>query len=324
MALYDRGYIGHEEPFKKLVNQGMIQGRSSLAYRVNGTNKFVSYNLRKEHDCSPMHVDVALVTNDILDTEAFKKWRPDLQEAEFILEGEKFYCGAEVEKMSKRLFNVVNPDDIIEQYGSDTLRLYEMFLGPIEQSKPWDTHGIDGVHRFLKKLWNLFADEEGNLKVTEDTPDDKALKILHKTIKKTEEDINRLSFNTSVSGFMICVNELTSLKCHSRKILEDLLKTVAPFAPHLCEELWEMLGHDGSIFSTGYPKFEEKYIMEDSHEYPIMINGKMRAKIKFATDANPSDMEKEVLSNETVLKWTEGKAPKKVIIVPRKIVNIVL
>ncbi|MDH5397655.1 MAG: class I tRNA ligase family protein, partial [Cyclobacteriaceae bacterium] len=324
LFLYDRGFINHEEPFKKLVNQGMIQGRSSLAHRIKDTNTFVSYNLRKAHQTTPIHVDISMVKNDELDIAQFKTWRQDLNDAEFILEDGKFICGSETEKMSKRLHNVVNPDDVAETYGTDTLRLYEMFLGPLEQSKPWDTHGIDGVYRFLKKLWNLFHNKSGDFELSEQQPSDQELKALHKVIKKVPEDIERLAFNTSVSSFMICVNELTSLKCNKRAILEDLISVIAPYAPHICEELWHLAGHDTSIVNAAFPKFEEKYIREEEHEYPIMINGKMRAKMKFALDTPHEEVEKAVLASDIVQKWTEGKPPKKVIIVPRKIINLVV
>ncbi len=322
--LKDIGKVSVEEPFKKLVNQGMIQGTSSLAYRINGTNKYVSYNLRKDYDCAPIHVDISMVKNDQLDTEAFKAWRPDLKDAEFILEGDKFMCGSEVEKMSKRYFNVVNPDDMVERYGADTLRLYEMFLGPLEQFKPWNTNGIDGVFKFLRKVWRLFYDDKGNLIVKDDKASDAELKVLHKAIKKVEHDIETLSLNTSVSTFMIAANELSSLKCHKREILEPFLIILSPFASHIAEELWSALGNDSSILQARYPQFVEKYLVEASHEYPIMINGKMRAKMHFALDMPQEDMKTQVLANETVLKWTEGKTPKKVIIVPKKIVNLVV
>ncbi len=323
LFLYDMGFISHEEPFQKLVNQGMIQGRSSIAHRLKDSNKFISLGLKDKRDTVPIHVDVKLVSNDELDIEAFKKWRPDLADAEFETEEGKFICGWEIEKMSKRLYNVVNPDDIIKDYGADTLRLYEMFLGPLEQSKPWDTNGIDGVHRFLKKLWNLFHSKKGFV-LSEDEPNSDELKILHKTIKKTEEDIDRLSFNTSVSGFMICVNELSSLKCNKRAVLEPLLIVLAPFAPHIAEELWAKSGNQESILDQPFPRFEEQYIKEEAHEYPIMINGKLRTKIEFQLDATQDFMKEETLKSEVVQKWLEGNDPKKVIIVPKKIINIVV
>ncbi|NMM48079.1 leucine--tRNA ligase [Marinigracilibium pacificum] len=323
--LKDIGYLTVEEPFKKLVNQGMIQGRSNFAYRVKDSHKFVSYNLKDDYDVSAIHVDVSLVHgNDELDTEAFKSWRPDLKDAEFILEDGKYICGWEVEKMSKSKYNVVNPDDIIEQYGADTLRMYEMFLGPLEQFKPWNTHGIDGVAKFLRKFWKLFYNEEGELIVNDTPADKKALKVTHATIKKTIEDIDSLSFNTVVSAFMICTNELTKMDCHSKEVLEPLVIALSPFAPHICEELWEGLGNSESITKAEFPSYNETYLVEDSHEYPIMINGKMRTKISFSLDTPVSEMEQTVKENEVVQKWLEGKDPKKIIVVPKKIVNVVI
>jgi len=322
--LYDLGLVQEDEPFKKLINQGMIQGRSNFVYRINGTNTFVSYNLRKEHKCTRMHVDVNIVHNDELDLEAFKVWRPDLKDTEFILEDGKYHCGVEVEKMSKSKYNVVSPDDIVAKYGADTLRLYEMFLGPLEQFKPWNTNGIDGVYKFLRKMWNLFHDENDALSISEEKATKAELKSIHKTIKKVQEDIERYSFNTPVSAFMICVNELSSLKCNKREVLESLTLIVSPYAPHIAEELWKLLGHDSDISSATYPAYNEAYLKEDAHEYPVSINGKMRVKIKFPFDMPKEEIEKEVLATEAVLKWTEGKTPKKVIIIPNKIVNIVV
>lgn len=322
--LFDIGWVCKDEPFKKLINQGMIQGRSNFVYRVKGTNKFVSYNLRKEYDVTPIHVDVNIVHNDILDTEAFKKWNPEYKDAEFILEDDKYVCGYAVEKMSKSLYNVVNPDDIIEQYGADTLRMYEMFLGPLEMSKPWDTNGIDGVHKFLRKFWKLFHDGDFNFSVSEDEPTEDELKILHKTIKKVTEDIERFSFNTSVSAFMICVNELTDLQCSKKLILEPLAILLSPFAPHITEELWSLCGNEGSITVAEFPKYEEKYLVESSFEYPVSFNGKMRFKIKLPVDISAKDAEKQVLEHELAQKWIEGKTPRKVIFVPQKIINIVI
>ncbi|QCK15950.1 leucine--tRNA ligase [Mangrovivirga cuniculi] len=323
--LKDIGYLTVEEPFKKLINQGMIQGRSNFVYRVKDSNKFVSLNLKDEYDVAAMHVDVSLVHgNDELDIEAFKKWRPDLAGAEFILEDGKYICGWEVEKMSKSKYNVVNPDDIIEQYGADTLRMYEMFLGPLEQFKPWNTHGIDGVAKFLRKFWRLYFNDEGELIVTDDTADKKALKVTHGTIKKTIEDIERLSFNTVVSAFMICANELTSMKCHSREALEPLVVALSPFAPHICEEIWAGLGHKESVTKAEFPSYIESYLVEDSHEYPIMVNGKMRTKISFSLDTPVPEMEATVKANDIVQKWLDGKDPKKIIVVPKKIINVVV
>ncbi|SMD37861.1 leucyl-tRNA synthetase [Reichenbachiella faecimaris] len=322
--LCDKGFAKEEEPFKKLVNQGMIQGRSNFVYRIKGTNKFVSLGLRDKHETSPMHVEVSLVDNDILDTEAFKAWRPDLKDAEFILEDGKYICGYEVEKMSKSKYNVVNPDDIIEKYGADTLRMYEMFLGPLEQFKPWSTHGIDGVFKFLRKFWRLFHNGEETFEVADEAPTNEEQKVIHRTIKKVEEDINNLSLNTSVSTLMIAVNELTALKCNKREVLEKLVITLSPFAPHLAEELWELLGHKGGVSLAQFPVYDERFLTESTHEYPISINGKVRAKIAFAIDKPKGEIEAEVLDNEVVKKWTEGKTPKKMIIVPKRIINVVV
>ncbi|MFN3403587.1 MAG: leucine--tRNA ligase [Cytophagaceae bacterium] len=322
--LKDIGYVSSEEPFKKLINQGMIQGRSNYVYRIQGTNKYVSYNLRKNYDTTPLHVDVNIVNNDILDLEAFKKWRPDLTDAEFILEDGKYICGNEIEKMSKSKYNVVNPDDIVEKYGADTLRLYEMFLGPLEQFKPWNTNGIEGVFKFLRKLWNLFHDDTGNVKLSDETPTKDELKVLHKTIKKVEEDIERHSFNTSVSTFMICVNELSSLKCNKKAILKELTIILSPYAPHIAEELWSILGNKETILNASYPQWKEEHITESSFEYPISINGKMRVKLEMPLSLSPKEIEERVLSHEQVKKWLEGKEPKKIIVVPNKIVNLVI
>ena len=323
--LYDRSVVTVDEPFKKLINQGMIQGRSALAYRVNGTSQFVTYEQKDQFDTAPLHVDVSLVDDDMLDTEAFKQWRPDLADATFILNGEgRFRCGIEVEKMSKRLYNVVNPDDVIAQYGADTLRLYEMFLGPLEQSKPWNTNGIDGVSKFLRKLWRLFHDDEGNFSVINDAPTAEMLKVLHRTIKKTQEDIESYSFNTAVSSFMICVNELTALDCHHRTVLTDLVVILSPYAPHLAEELWHRLGNETSVTQTNFPAYDESLLVESVFEYPVSINGKLRAKMSFALDMPKETIEKEVLAAEEIQKWMEGKPPKRVIVVPQKIVNVVV
>ncbi|WP_422006332.1 leucine--tRNA ligase [Roseivirga pacifica] len=322
--LFDLGHVNQEEPFKKLINQGMIQGRSNFVYRVKGENKFVSFGLRKEYDTTAMHVDVSLCRNDELNLEGFKNWRPDLADAEFILEDGKYICGWEVEKMSKRYYNVVNPDDIVERYGADTLRLYEMFLGPLEQFKPWNTNGIDGVRKFLGKLWRLFHNGQGEFEVSDAAPSKDELKSLHKTIKKAEEDIERYSFNTSVSTFMICVNELSALKCNNRAVLQDLLVVISPYAPHITEELWSLLGHETSIVDATYPEFKEEYLKEDDIEYPVMINGKMRTKLQLSADMSKDEIEAAALADETVQKWLESKPPKKVIVVPKKIVNLVV
>ncbi len=321
--LYDRGHVTADEPFKKMINQGMIQGRSNFVYRVKGSNQFVSFGLRKEYDCAPMHVDVNIVHQDVLDTEKFKSWRPDLKEAEFVLEDGKYLCGTEVEKMSKSKFNVVSPDDIIERFGADTLRLYEMFLGPLEQSKPWNTNGIDGVYKFLKKLWALFYDQEGNLILNDEEATKEELMSLHKCIKKATEDLDRFSFNTSVSNFMICVNELTQQKCHKKAILKELVVVVAPYAPHIAEELWSVMGNNTTVFDAQYPLFDPAILTVSEHEYPVMINGKMRAKLKFSLSESNETIEKAVIENEVVQKWLEGKPPKRIIIVPKKIINVV-
>nr|WP_321454309.1 leucine--tRNA ligase [uncultured Carboxylicivirga sp.] len=321
--LYDMGAVIKDEPYKKLINQGMIQGRSNFVYRVKGSNTFVSYNLRKDYDVTEIHVDVNIVRNDELDMEAFKKWSPDYANAEFILEGDKYICGYAVEKMSKSMYNVVNPDDIIEEYGADTLRLYEMFLGPLEQSKPWDTNGIDGVHKFLKKTWRLFYNGD-QLAVSDDkaTPDE--LKVLHRTIKKITDDVERFSFNTCVSAFMICVNELNDLKCNKREILEPLLALLAPFAPHISEELWSQLGHTTSVVDTKWPELIESHLVESTVTYPVSFNGKMRFKIDLPADMNPKEVEATVLAHQSSAKWIEGKTIRKVIVVPKKIINIVV
>jgi leucyl-tRNA synthetase len=372
--LYDRGLIKVEEPFKKLINQGMIQGVSSFVYRVNGTNIFISkshYDKLKNLDyyddaneltkyselineklgksyfgaagslvhfgeqsnpdenfglnfLSCLHVDISLVDNNILNEEAFKKSRPEYLNTQFINEENgKYICGSEVEKMSKSKYNVVSPDDIIEKYGADTLRMYEMFLGPLEQFKPWNTNGIDGVFKFLRRFWNLFHSEE-NFAVSDDAPTKDELKVLHKTIKKVKEDVENYSFNTTVSEFMICTNELTSMKCNKRQVLEPLVIALSPYAPHIAEELWNKLGHETSITQAEFPSYEEKYLVESSHEYPVSINGKMRAKMSFPLDMPREDIEKQVIASEIVQKWLEGKAPKKVIVVPNKIVNVVI
>ncbi len=322
-ALYDLGHISFDEPFKKLVNQGMIQGSSRFAYRVHGTNKYVSHGLRKDYKVDELRVDVTMVDGLELDTEAFKKWRPEYADAEFVLEDGKYICGAEVEKMSKSKYNVVNPDDIVAQYGADTFRMYEMFLGPIDVSKPWDTKGIEGVHRFLKKLWRLYFDESG-LIVTDEPATEAELKILHKTIKKIGDDIERFSFNTSVSQFMICVNELSTLNCHKREVLEKLAVIICPFAPHMAEELWSKLGKEGSVITADFPAYEEKYVTENTKKYPVAVNGKTRAEMEFALDAEEQAVRDAVMADETIIKWLEGKEPKKFIYVKGKMINVVV
>ncbi len=321
--LFDLGYVSVDEYAKKLINQGMIQGRSNFVYRVTGENKYVSYGLRKDYQTTAIHVDVNIVENDELDIEAFKKFKPETINAEFVLEGGKYICGAEVEKMSKSKYNVVNPDDIIEKYGADTLRLYEMFLGPIEQFKPWNTNGIDGVYKFLKKYWNLFFSGEV-FSISDEEATSRELKVLHQTIRKVGEDIENLSLNTSVSQFMIAVNELTSLKCNKRKVLKPLTIVLSPFAPHITEELWHRMGHNTTINDAEFPQYESKYLIEESHEYPVSVNGKMRAKMTFPLDMPKEAIEKQVLAAEVIQKWLAGKNPKKVIVVPKKIVNVVV
>lgn len=321
--LYDIGWVCEEHPFKKLINQGMIQGRSNFVYRIKGTQKFVSYNLREEYDVTPIHVDVNIVHNDVLDIEAFKNWNPEFKNAEFILEDDQYICGHAVEKMSKSLYNVVNPDDVIDEYGADTLRMYEMFLGPIEDSKPWNTNGIEGVHKFLKKFWRLFHDDKG-IHIEDREPEEEELKVLHKTIKKVTEDIERFSFNTAVSEFMICANELTDLQCNKKSILEPLVILISPYAPHIAEELWKKLGHGDSVSNAEFPSFDEEVLKEDSVTYPVSFNGKMRFKIDLPASISKEEAEKAVLSHEKSQKWIEGKTPKKLIFVPGKIINVVV
>ena len=328
--LFDNGVSCKEEPFQKLVNQGMIQGRSNFVYRINSDDHskapvFVSLGLKDQYDTTPIHVDVNIVQNDILDTEAFKAWRPEYNNAEFILEDGKYVCGWAVEKMSKSMFNVVNPDMIVEKYGADTLRLYEMFLGPVEQSKPWDTNGIDGCHRFLKKLWGLyFGRAEGEILINDDEPSKESLKSLHKLIKKVSLDIENFSYNTSISAFMIAVSELSQQKCHSREVLKTLAILIAPFAPHMAEELWETLGGEGSICDAEWPVCNESYLVENEVQLTISFNGKARYQMTFPSDASNEDIQKTVLADEKALKYIDGKQIVKVIVVPKKIVNIVI
>ncbi|MDB5261601.1 MAG: leucine--tRNA ligase [Adhaeribacter sp.] len=340
--LYDLGLVSQVEPFRKLINQGMIQGRSNFVYRVKGDkNIYVSKNRIGDTwtqeelertglsetpigEYTPLHVDVNIVENDVLDLEAFKIWRAENVEAEFILEDGKYHCGVEVEKMSKSKYNVVNPDVLVDRVGADTLRMYEMFLGPLEQFKPWNTNGIDGVHKFLKRYWKLFFDNNGNFAVSEEEPTPAELKTLHKTIKKVEEDMERLSFNTSVSTFMICVNELITLKSNKKAILEPLTVILAPYAPHITEEIWSLLGYSESITYEAFPAWQEKYLIESSFEYPISVNGKMRGKLAFPTDTPKEEIEREVIASGILEKYLEGKAPKKIIVVPNKIVNVVV
>lgn len=323
-VLNDLGHLSFDEPFKRLVNQGMIQGSTRYVHRINGTNTFVSQGLKGEHLIDQIRVDVNFVDGVELDTEAFKNWRPDYANAEFILENGKYICGVETEKMSKSKYNVVNPDDIVAQYGADTFRMYEMFLGPIEMSKPWDTKGIEGVYRFLKKFWRLFNDEQKGWIVTDEPATDAELKALHKAIKKIETDTERFSFNTVVSQFMICVNELTDLNCHKREILDGLVRLITPYAPHVAEALWAQLGNEGSVIHAAFPQWEEKYVAENSKVYPVAINGKARTELEFALDAEEAFIRSEVMANEVVQKWLEGKEPKKFIYVPGRMINVVV
>ena len=321
--VYDLGLVVEDEPFRKLVNQGMIQGRSNFVYRIKDTNTFVSLGLKDQYDTTPIHVDVNIVYNDQLDLEAFRTWRPEYATADFILEDGKYICGWAVEKMSKSMYNVVNPDMIVERYGADTLRLYEMFLGPLEQSKPWDTNGIDGVHRFLRKLWGLYYSADG-LRVTDTPATKEELKSLHKLIRKVTQDVEQFSFNTSVAAFMICINELQGLKTASREVLQPLLILLAPFAPHIAEELWHAIGEETTIVAAQWPEYDEKLLVEDSFKYPVSFNGKTRFTIELPREASQDEIREAVLSADEAQKWLEGKTPKKVIIVPGRIINIVL
>ena len=321
--LFDLGTVCEDEPFRRLVNQGMIQGRSNFVYRIKNTNTFVSFGLKDQYDVQPIHVDVNIVSNDKLDLEAFKAWQPDFHNAEFILEDGQYVCGWAIEKMSKSMHNVVNPDTIIERYGADTLRFYEMFLGPLEQSKPWDTNGIDGVHRFLKKLWNLYWAGD-SVKVTDEAASKDELKSLHKLIKKVTADIENFSFNTSVSAFMICVNDLTSLDTNKREILKPLLILLSPYAPHIAEELWHAIGEEGSVVTAEWPELNEAYLVEDNFTYPVSFNGKTRFMLSLPATLTPQEVEAAVLSAPEAEKWLESKTPRKVIVVPKRIVNIVL
>lgn len=321
--LYDLGYMCEDEPFRKLVNQGMIQGRSNFVYRIVGTNTFVSAGLKSSYDTTEIHVDINIVHNDRLDVEAFRRWRPEFENAEFILEDGEYVCGWAVEKMSKSMYNVVNPDDICNTYGADTLRLYEMFLGPVEQSKPWDTKGIDGVNRFLKKFWRLFYDREKWL-VVDDKATPEELKVLHKLIAKEQEDIEAFSYNTTISAFMIAVNELGALKCAKREILEPLVVLLSPFAPHVSEELWHSLGNEGSVTYARFPEYVAAYAADDTVTYPVQFNGKMRFTVDMAKSATPAEVEAQVRSLEQTAKWSAGMKIVKVIVVPGRIINIVL
>ena len=319
--LFDMSQTVEDEPFRKLINQGMIQGRSNFVYRIKDTNTFVSLGLKKDYDVTPIHVDVNIVSGDVLDLEAFKQWRPEFATAEFVLEDGKYICGYAVEKMSKSMFNVVNPDDIVEKYGADTLRLYEMFLGPLEQSKPWDTNGIDGVNRFLKKLWGLFEKADLDNRVAASKEE---LKAVHKLIKKVTQDIENFSFNTSISAFMICINELTSLKSTNAEALETVTRVIAPFAPHIAEEFWHRLGNQGSVVDAEWPKHNEDYLKEDNVNYAVSFNGKARFNIQVPAGTAKEEVEKIALADPNAERWLDGKTPKKIIVVPNKIVNIVI
>jgi leucyl-tRNA synthetase len=323
-VLFDLGYLGFDEPYKKLVNQGKIGGDSRLAYRVRGTNEFVSAGLKDSYETDELHVDVSLVDGLELDTVAFRKWKPDFEDARFILEEGVYRCGSRLEKMSKRYFNVVNPDDVVDRYGADTFRMYEMFLGPVEQDKPWDTKGIEGVHRFLKKLWRLFFQEEKGAVYNQEQATAEEWKALYRTVKKVEEDTERFSFNTAVSQFMIGVNELSELKCHKLVVLEKMIVALSSYAPHICEELWSLTGHAGSVLDQPFPPIEHKYLTETSKLYPIAINGKTRAELELALDATQQEVEGLVLAHEVVKKWLEGKAPKKIIYIKNKMINVVI
>ena len=323
--LFDYGYIKDDEPFAKLINQGMIQGRSNFVYRIKNTNTFVSYSKKESYDTTEIHVDVNLVENDILDTDRFRRWQPEFADAEFVVDADgKYRCGWAVEKMSKSMYNVVNPDDIVERYGADTLRLYEMFLGPVEQSKPWDTKGIDGVHRFLKRLWALVYDAQGNLLLDDRQPSEEELKTLHKTIKKITYDIENFSFNTSVSAFMICVNELSTAKCSKRAIIEPLAVILAPFAPHIAEEIYSLCGNSTTVCDAAFPECDERHLVEATVKYPVSFNGKVRFTLDLPADTSVEEVEKSVLAHDETQKWLQGKAVRKVIVVSRKIVNIVM
>jgi leucyl-tRNA synthetase len=337
-VLFDLGLIGFDEPFKKLLNQGMIQGSSRFVYRIAGTNQFVSAGKKHEYEVQAIHVDVNLVDGVELDMEAFKKWKPDYADAEFVFEDGSFslscalpgkgaaiyICGVETEKMSKSKYNTVNPDELCEKYGADTFRMYEMFLGPVEQSKPWDTKGIEGVHRFLRKLWRLFNDDLKGKVWTEEKPSEAELKILHRTIRKIEDDTEKFSFNTAVSAFMIAVNELSDIKCHKKEILENILILLLPYAPHIAEELWHQLENEGSILNASYPVLNASLLVESSKEYPVSINGKVRTNISLPLDLQQAEVEKEIMANDIVQKWLEGKAPKKIIYVKNKMINVVI
>ena len=335
--LFDSGYTCEDEPFKKLINQGMIQGRSNFVYRINtgtaataataGTSShptFVSYGLKDNYDVTPIHVDVNIVQNDVLDINAFRQWRPEYENAEFILEDGHYVCGWAIEKMSKSMYNVVNPDMIVERYGADTLRLFEMFLGPVEQSKPWDPKNIEGSHRFLKKFWNMVSPCCNTVAANETAATPEELKSLHKLIKKVTQDIEAFSYNTAISAFMICTNELTALKCHNREVMKTLVILIAPFAPHMAEELWEMLGGEGSVCDAQWPTWDEQYLVENTAKMGVAFNGKTRFEIELPADADNAAIEQAVRSDERTAKYVEGKQIVKVIVVPKRMVNLVI
>jgi len=322
--LYDLGIVCKKEPFKKLINQGMIQGRSNFVYRVKGTNKFVSHGLKDQYDVTEIHVDVNIVSNDILDIEQFRAWRPEFANAEFILENGKYLCGWAVEKMSKSMYNVVNPDQVIEQYGADTFRIYEMFLGPLELSKPWDTHGIDGAHKFLRRVWRLYHDANNNMNVSNEPASRDELKVIHKTIKKVGDDIEKFNFNTGVSAYMICLNELSDLKCNKREVLEPLAIILAPYAPHFAEELWHLLGNNTSVCDARWPEYKEEYLVESTFTCPVSFNCKTRFTIELPLNLTKEEVEQIVMQNEQTNRYLNGEQPKKIVVVPNKIVNIVV
>ena len=321
--LFDKGYISFNEPFKKLINQGMILGRSNYVYRVKDSNKFVTKSQKNNFETTALHVDINIVDNDILDIDKFKKWRKEYENAEFILEDGRYECGFEIEKMSKSKYNTQTPDDLIEKFGADTLRLYEMFLGPLEQFKPWSTKGINGVHNFLRKLWRHLHDEHNNILITENTASENSFKTIHRAIKRVEEDIERYSFNTVVSNLMICLNELVEQKCRDRDIISSFIILLSPYAPHIAEEIWFELGEDSSITLSNFPVFDASILVEKEFEYPISFNGKMRYKLAFSLDASKENIENSVMNHEKTIHYLAGKSPKKIIIVPKKIVNIV-
>ena len=323
--LFDRGFIGFDEPFKKMINQGMILGRSNFVYRIKNTNTFVSFDKMEEYKTTRLHVDINFVDNDILDIQAFKNWREEYADAEFVLNDEgKYICGYEIEKMSKSKYNVQTPEKLVEKFGADTLRLYEMFLGPLEQFKPWDIKGINGVHNFLRKFWRLIHDSDNNFVISEETPTKQSYKTLHKTIKKVEEEIERYSFNTVVSSFMICVNELTEQKCNSREIISNFTILLSSYAPHIAEEIWQKLGNDTSVTVADFPSFNDSYLIEEEVNYPVSFNGKMRFKMSLPAELTKNQIEDEVMKHEKTSHYLDGKSPKKIIVVPRRIINIVI